>query len=119
MVEPMLYALPIDPEKVGRLREYFEALSDETDLFERGLELEGMFSEAAWLDDSGDDPTLYYYMEASDDYPPDMDLSDIEDDELVELNREHQLLFETVCTEGAELRELDQLFFASTLDRNE
>lgn len=95
----MLYRLRIDPEKVDAVRDHFDSLDGRRDVFERGLDLKNMHTEAAWLHESDDGPVLYYYEEASDDYPPeDLDLADVDDPELLEL---------------------DHLFFASTLDHDD
>lgn len=122
MVDAVLSKRRVDPEKVDRLREYFDSLADRTDIFERGLELEDVHTEAAFLRETDDGPVLYYYMEQGPDYPPDLDREDIEDEAVLELVEEHQVVLEDVCVEPArdetgELKRFDTLFFASTLDR--
>lgn len=123
MVDPILSKRRVDPEKLDVLRAHFEAMQERSETFERGLALESVFTEAAFLREDDDGPVLYYYMEAGDDYPPDIDVEDI-DDAVLELSAEHGTVMEEVCVEPArdedgELNRFETLFFASTLDREE
>jgi hypothetical protein len=67
MTATRLFKLPVDPERVDSVREYFTQLEDRRETFERGLALEKMNAEAAWLDER--EPALYYLHEESDSYP--------------------------------------------------
>lgn len=56
MVEALLSKRRVDPEKVDRLRGHFDALEDDRTLFERGLDLEDTYTEAAFLREDEDGP---------------------------------------------------------------
>jgi hypothetical protein len=121
MVDAILSKRRVDPEELDRLREHFESL--DTDLFERGLDVENVHTEAAFLQEEDGEPVLYYYMERGEDYPPDVDPTELDED-LQQLSAEHGELLNEVCTEPARdedgtLRSLETLFFASTVDRDE
>ncbi|WP_135535939.1 DUF6176 family protein [Halostella pelagica] len=122
MVDAILSKRRVDPEKVDQLRDYFDSLDDRQELFERGLDLEEVYTEAAFLQDDGEGPVLYYYIEQSDDFPPELDREDIDDQDLLELSAEHEAVLNEVCLEPArngdeERNRFETLFFASTIDR--
>jgi hypothetical protein len=114
-----LFKLPIDPTETERVREYFNSLEDRRETFERGLAIEKMNAETAWLDE--EEPALYYLHDESDGYPADVGVDDIDDDAVLELSSEHRNFFEKVAAEGHEhpddLVEFDELFHASARDR--
>jgi hypothetical protein len=119
MPEFRLFKLPLDPDRLDDVHDHFETLEDERETFERGLALEHMNAEAAWLDD--DEPALYYLHEEGDDYPADVDQGDIDDPALLELSKTHHGFFQEVAAEGVEhpedLEEIENLFGATA--RNE
>lgn len=120
MVNPMLYKLRIGSEETDTVRKHFESMSEQSNVFQRGLEIEGMHTEAAWLHEDDEGPVLYYYEEASDDYPPDdLALEDINDEAVVALSKEHHGIWEQVAAQEAELVEFEELFFVSTLEHEE
>jgi hypothetical protein len=124
MVDPILSKRRVDPDEVDRLREYFDSLDDRRAAFERGLNIENVHTEAAFLQEEDGEPVLYYYMERGEEYPPDVDREDIDDPAVLELSRDHAELLNDVCTEPARdddgsLRGLETLFFASTVEREE
>jgi hypothetical protein len=116
-----LFKLPLDPDKVDDVREYFGQLEDRRETFERGLALEKMNAEAAWLDET--EPALYYLHEESDEYPTDIELADIDDEAIVELSQEHHEFFDEVAAPDHDhpddLTEFEELFYASARDRIE
>lgn len=120
MVQRRLMKLPLDPDSIDDVREHFDYLGRQRETFERGLALENMNAEIAWLDE--DEPALYYLHEEGDDYPADVDESDA-DEELQELSAEHHGFFKKVTAPGHEhpddLVEFERLFSASAADRNE
>jgi hypothetical protein len=114
-----LFKLPVDPDEVERVREHFEELDDRRETFERGLALEKMNAEAAWFDEAA--PALYYLHEESEEYPPDIEPTDIDDESLLELSEQHHRFFQEVAAQeydGREdLLEFDELFHATARDR--
>jgi len=118
VVRPKLFRLRVDPDAVGRVREHFDDLADRRETFRRGLEMENVYGEAAWLEETPEGPVVYYYQETADDHPPeDLSLEDVDDEAVVELAEEHAAFWEAVAAEGADLEGFEPLFFASTLDR--
>jgi len=120
MVRRQLFKLPLDSGSVDDVRGHFEHLEERRETFERGLALENMNAEAAWLDE--DEPALYYLHEEDDDYPADVDESDL-DEELQEVSSEHHGFFQDVIAPGHEhpddLIKFERLFSASANTRNE
>ncbi|WP_436923815.1 DUF6176 family protein [Halosimplex amylolyticum] len=116
-----LFKLPLDPDKIEQVRDHFAHLEQRRETFERGLALEKMNAEAAWLDEN--EPALYYLHEESDAHPPDIEKSDVEDEAILELSREHHGFFQQVAADGHEhpddLTEFETLFAASARDRIE
>lgn len=114
-----LFKLPLDPDTLDDVRAHFDHLEDRRDTFERGLALEKMNAEAAWIDT--DEPALYYLHEESDGYPADIDQSDVDDETLMELSAEHHQFFQQVAADGHDhpddLHEFEALFEASARDR--
>jgi len=114
-----LFKLPIDPTKVDHVRDYFNRLEDRRETFERGLALEAMNAETAWLDE--EEPALYYLHDEGEGYPAEIDTDDIEDEAILRLSDDHQDFFEEVVAEGYDhpddLAEFDELFHASARDR--
>jgi hypothetical protein len=98
--------------------DHFEYLDAERDAFERGLALENMNAEAAWLDE--DAPALYYLHEEGDDYPADIEQEDIDDPAVMELSQTHHGFFQTVAADGHDhpddLEEFESLFAATASD---
>jgi hypothetical protein len=120
MVQPKLFRLRVDPDAVDRVREHFDELDDRRETFRRGLAMENVYDEAAWLETAGDGPVVYYYQETGEDHPPaDLSLDDVEDEGVVELAEDHATFWEEVAAEGADLTSFEPLFFASTLDRED
>jgi hypothetical protein len=122
MVDAVLSKRRVDPEKVDRLREYFDSLADRQEVFERGLDIENVRAEAAFLRTDENGPVLYYYMERGEDHPPDIEPEEIEDEAVLELAAEHEAALEDACVESArdedgDLRQFETLFFASSVDR--
>lgn len=119
MASTRLFKLPVDPERVDSVREYFTQLKDRRETFERGLALEKMNAESAWLDER--EPALYYLHEESDSYPADIEVSDVDDEAVLELSEEHHSFFDEVAAEPYEdrddLTEFEELFHASARDR--
>ncbi|MFB6073177.1 MAG: hypothetical protein ABEJ88_09440 [Halobacterium sp.] len=113
-----LFRLPLNPERIDAVREHFDHLDERREAFERGLALENMNAEAAWLDE--DAPALYYLHEEGDDYPADIEPEDINDPAVLELSQTHHGFFEEVAAEGHDhpddLEELPSLFAASARD---
>ncbi len=120
MADRRLFKLPIDPERTEAVRTYFADLEDRRETFERGLALEKMNAETAWLDES--EPALYYLHEEHDEYPADVDETDM-DEQLRELSTDHHEFFNTVVAPDHEhpedLIEFERLFSASARDRIE
>lgn len=122
MTDAILSKRRVAPEKVDKLRDWFTEAEQRSETFERGLELENVFTEAAFLAEEGDGPVLYYYMEAGDDYPPeDIDLSEFPE-ELKDVVQKHRTVLEDVCVEDAReddgsLKRFETLMFASTVER--
>jgi hypothetical protein len=116
-----LFKLPLDPDKIDDVREHFSQLDDRRETFERGLALEKMNAEAAWLDES--EPALYYLHEESDEYPADIESEDIEDEAILELSQNHHGFFERVAAPDHDhpddLTEFEELFYAAARDRIE
>lgn len=114
-----LFKLPLDAAEIDRVREYFARLEERRETFERGLELEGMNAETAWLDET--EPALYYLHDEGAGYPADVDVDDIDDEAVVELSAEHSEFFREVAAEGygdpEDLLEFEELFHASARDR--
>jgi hypothetical protein len=114
-----LFKLPIDPTKIEQVREHFDRLEDRRETFRRGLALEKMNAETAWLDE--EEPALYYLHDESDGYPADIETDDIDDEAVLRLSSEHHDFFEEVVAEGhdhpEDLSEFDELFHASARDR--
>lgn len=114
-----LFKLPLDPDSIDAVRAHFDRLDDQRETFERGLAVEKMNAETAWLDEA--EPALYYLHEESDDYPPDIERSDVEDDAVLELSAQHHGFFQQVAADGHDhpddLVEFEQLFSASARDR--
>lgn len=114
-----LFRLPLDPDRVEDVRAHFEELDDRRDTFERGLALEEMNAETAWLDE--DEHALYYLHEEGDEYPPDVDLDDVDDEALLALSAEHRDFFDDVAADGHDhpddLTEFEELFHATARDR--
>jgi hypothetical protein len=112
-----LYKLPLDPDRVEEVRSYFEALEGRRETFERGLAVENMRAETAWLDT--EEPALYYLHDEGEGYPADVDVEDLDED-LRKLSAEHHGFFETVAAEGhdhpEDLREFEELFHARASD---
>jgi len=121
MSQNRLYKLRLDPDRLDRVRSYFEDLENSRETFERGLALEKMNAETAWLDEA--EPALYYLHDESAAYPPDLDAGDIDDSEVLELGQAHQRFFQEVAAEDHDhpddLTELELLFHASARDRIE
>lgn len=115
-----LFKLRLDPDRLPAVRAYFEDLEAQRETFERGLALEGMNAETAWLDES--EPALYYLHEESDAYPRDVEPDDM-DEALTALSQEHHGFFGTVAAPGVDhpddLIELDRLFSASAREQLE
>jgi hypothetical protein len=113
-----LFRLPLDPECIDEVYEHFDYLDENRDAFERGLELENMNAEAAWLD--VDAPALYYLHEEGDDYPADIEQEDVDDPAILELSKTHHGFFQHVAADGhdhpEDLEELESLFSASATD---
>lgn len=120
MANRRLFKLPIDPERTEAVRTYFADLEDRRETFERGLALERMNAETAWLDES--EPALYYLHEEHNEYPADVDETDM-DEQLRELSTDHHEFFNTVVAPDHEhpedLIEFERLFSASARDRIE
>jgi len=121
MTTAILSKRRVDPDKVEQLRNYFEDLADQRDLFERGLAAENVYTEAAFLRTDERGPVLYYYAERAADHPPEISVEDL-DDELVELGARHRELLNEVCVESPRnedgtLETFETLFFASASDR--
>ena len=114
MSRTRLFRLPLDPDEVDRVREYFETLETDRETFERGLALEGMNAEAAWLDES--QPALYYMHDEGETYPREIDPESL-DERLRAVSERQSEFFRTVAAgefEGREdLTELTELFAAS------
>lgn len=66
MAEAILLNRELDPDKVGRLRAWFEELADREDEVRATLENEGTYTESAFLRSTDDGADLFYYMEAED-----------------------------------------------------
>jgi len=114
-----LLKLPLDPTKIDRVRDYFDSLEDRRETFERGLAIEKMNAETAWLDE--DEPVLYYLHDESDSYPTDIDTDDIDDEAVLRLSSEHHAFFEEVVADGHDhpddLVEFEELFHASAREQ--
>lgn len=121
MSQNRLHKLPLDPDRLDRVRSYFEDLEDNRETFERGLALEKMNAETAWLDEEG--PALYYLHDESAAYPADLEADDVDDQGILELGQAHQQFFQEVAADGydhpEDLEELEPLFHASARDRIE
>lgn len=113
-----LFKLPLAPDSIDDVREHFDSLADDRETFERGLALENMNAEAAWLDD--DAPALYYLHEEGDDYPADIDVEAIDDPEVLELSETHHGFFSEVAAADVDhpedLVEFESLFAAAARD---
>ncbi|MFC6952399.1 DUF6176 family protein [Halorubellus litoreus] len=120
MANRRLFKLRLDPERLTEVREHFDGLEDRRETFERGLELEGMNGETAWLDAA--EPALYYLHEESDEYPKDVDPDEM-DEALAALSEDHHGFFETVAAPGhdhpEDLTEFERLFSVSARDQVE
>jgi hypothetical protein len=120
MVQRQLFKLPLDSSSIEDVRDYFGHLEERRETFERGLAIENMNAEVAWLDD--DEPALYYLHEEGDEYPADVDEADL-DEELQELSSEHHAFFKNVIASGHDhpddLIEFERLFSASASELNE
>ncbi|WP_255150143.1 hypothetical protein [Halorarius halobius] len=114
-----LFKLALDPDSLADVRAHFDHLAEKQDAFERGLALENMNAEAAWLDEEA--PALYYLHEESEDYPADIDPEDVDDPEVMELSETHHGFFQAVAADGVDhpddLVEFESLFAASARDR--
>lgn len=112
-----LFKLPLDPDSIDDVRAHFDNLQDRREVFERGLAMENMNAEAAWLDESA--PALYYLHEEGDDYPADIDESDV-DDAVLALSADHHDFFGRVAADGHDhpddLHEFEALFSATASD---
>jgi hypothetical protein len=119
MAAHRLFKLPLDPDSVDDVRAYFEDLDDRRDTFERGLAIEKMNAETAWLDEA--EPALYYLHDESEAYPADVERGDIDDESVLELSAEHHSFFGEVAADGHDhpddLTEFELLFHASARDR--
>jgi len=119
MATNRLFKLPLDPDSIDDVRAHFEGLDDRRETFERGLAIERMNAETAWLDEA--EPALYYLHDESEAYPAEVERSDIEDEAVLELSAEHHGFFQEVAAEGhdhpEDLTEFEQLFHASARDR--
>ena len=120
MAHRRLHKLPLDPDSIEDVRTHFDRLEDRRTLFERGLTVEGMNTETAWIDE--EEPALYYLHEEGENYPADVDESDIDED-LQELSADHHGFFKRVIAPGHEhpddLIEFERLFSASAQNHNE
>jgi len=109
-----LFRLPLDPGKLDYVRAYFDDLEQERETFERGLAVEGMDTEAAWLDET--EPALYYMHDEGESHPVDIDPETV-DDAVLAMGERHSEFFRTVAAETFESREdlteLTELFAAS------
>jgi hypothetical protein len=115
MANYRLLKLPLDPSSLDDVRAHFDHLDDERETFERGLDVEGMNAEAAWLDERS--PALYYLHEEGADYPADVDPDDVDDPAVWRLSRTHREFFKEVAAEDVDhpgdLVEFEPLFAAS------
>lgn len=66
MPEVMLARAPVERGKVDRLREWYGELEVRIDEVVATLQHEDVYTESAFVDDSGDPAYLYVYMEAVD-----------------------------------------------------
>lgn len=111
MARRRLFKLPLAVDSIDGVREHFEWLDERRETFERGLALENMNAETAWLDE--DEPALYYLHEEGEDYPGDIDESDL-DEQLEELSAAHHGFFTEVIAPGHDhpddLIEFERLF---------
>ncbi len=118
MATNRLFKLPVAPDRIDDVRAHFADLADRRETFERGLALEGMRAETAWLDES--EHALYYLHDEGEDYPREVDPDDIEDEALIELSRTHRGFFQEVAAEGhdhpGDLVEFEELFHATASD---
>jgi hypothetical protein len=119
MAANRLFKLPLDPEKLDAVRDHFASLEDRRETVERGLALERMNAETAWLDEA--EPALYYLHDESEEYPPAIDLEDVEDEALLELSATHHAFFQEVAAADHDhpddLEPFEELFHASARDR--
>jgi len=120
MANRRLFKLPLDPGGVDAVREHFRTLENRRETFERGLALEKMNAETAWLDEA--EPALYYLHEEHEEYPADINESEM-DERLQELSTDHHEFFSAVVAPDHEhpedLIEFERLFSASVRDRIE
>lgn len=118
MASYRLLKLTLDPSSLDDVRAHFDRLDSERETFERGLDIENMNAEAAWLDE--DTPALYYLQEEGADYPADVAPDDIDDPEVLQLSRTHHEFFQEVAAEDVDhpedLVEFESLFAASARD---
>lgn len=115
MANYRLFKLDLDPDRLDEVRAHFDHLEDEREIFERGLAMENMNAEAAWLNE--DDPALLYLHEEGANYPPEIDPEDIDDPDVMELSETHHKFFQEVAAENIDhpedLVEIEPLFAAS------
>lgn len=93
MAEVTLARLPVEPGEEDRLREWYAELQRREDEVVETLDHEGVYTEAAFLDASGETSYLYVYMEADD-----VDAADeAGDEEAYDIDEEHHdVLSETL-----------------------
>jgi|GEM_PF-2487963 hypothetical protein len=118
MTNRHLFKLPLDPERIGAVREHLAELEDRRETFERGLALGKMNAETAWLDET--EPALCCLHEEHDDYSADVEAGKL-DDQLQELSADHHAFFRTVAAPDHDrpegLVEFERLFSVSARDR--
>ncbi|MFT4890617.1 MAG: hypothetical protein ACI9YT_001535 [Halobacteriales archaeon] len=119
MSSDRLFKLPLDPDSIDDVRSHSDRLEEQRGTFERGLAIEKMNAETAWLDE--DEPALYYLHDESEDYPADVEKDDTDDEAVLALSAEHHEMFQKVAREGYshpdDLVEFEMLFRASARDR--
>jgi len=93
MPEVTLARAPVEPGHEDRLREWYAELQRREDEVVETLDHEGVFTETAFLDTSGETSYLYVYMEADD-----LEAADeAGDEEVYDIDAEHhEVLAETL-----------------------
>lgn len=115
MANYRLFKLALDPGSLDEVRAHFDHLAEKRETFERGLAMENMNAEAAWLDEEA--PALYYLHEEGANYPADLDPEDVDDPAVMEMSETHHGFFHEVTPEDVDhpedLVEIEPLFAAS------
>ncbi len=93
MSRTRLFRLPLDPDKLDHVREYFDDLEQERDV-RAGTRSRGWTQEAAWPDET--EPAIYLMHDEGESYPVGIDPETV-DDAMLAIGEQHSEFFGTAA----------------------